>query len=68
MRRSICLQGDILSLETSSIPQTTRNPRANSASETIKTNSLQIHHPSGTVQGQILGVYTGMLMVRFDRG
>ena len=43
MRRSICLQGETLSLETSSIPQTTKNTRANSASATIMTNPIQIN-------------------------
>ena len=62
MRRSICLQGETLSLETSSIPQTTKNTRANSASATIMTNPLQINSSfprHGTVQGQMRGVYPG---------
>ena len=60
--------GGILSVETSSIPHTEKNLRANSASETIKTNPLQIHHSPYTVQGNMHGVYPGMLIVRFDRG
>ena len=57
MCSSICLQGEILSLEIFSAPKTRKTQTHLSVSETIKTNPLQIYHSLGTVRGQMLGAY-----------
>ena len=70
MRGSVCLQGEILSLETFSTPKTLKKkPTHEFGSETINTNPLQIHHSPGSVRGQLLGVYPDVdgSISRFDR-